>query len=92
MSLRLNRRSHAVHSLITVFIVVLIWRITMMQNDRQLTELKVKIHDIFVEVNSAEQEAERKAAKRRDLLTRRAIEDHFEQKKLKDAMLEYSFD
>lgn len=64
----------------------------MMQNDQQLTDIKTKIHDIFVEVDSEVQQAEKKAANMRNLEARRAIEDHFERKKLEEVLIDYRFD
>lgn len=63
----------------------------MMQGDQQLNELQAKIYDIFVEVDSETQEAQKKAASQRYLQARRAIEDHFEKKKLEQVLLDYDF-
>lgn len=64
----------------------------MMQSNQPLSELKSTIHDIFVEVDSAQQQAEAKAAKQRNLYARRAIEDHFERKKLEEMLGDYSLE
>ncbi len=64
----------------------------MMQNDHQLSELQTQIFDIFMELDSETQEAEKKAATDRCLHARRAIEDHFEKRRLHKALIEYDFE
>ena len=64
----------------------------MMRSDHQLSELQTQIYDIFVELDSESQEAEKKAASDRNLHARRAIEDHFEKKRLRKALVEYDFE
>ncbi len=64
----------------------------MMQNDQQLNKLQTQIFDIFMELDSETQEADKKAATDRCLQARRAIEDHFEKKRLHKALIEYDFE
>ncbi|MCW8885271.1 MAG: hypothetical protein OQK12_08435 [Motiliproteus sp.] len=64
----------------------------MMQGDHQLSELQTQIFDIFMKLDSETQVAEKKAASDRTLHARRAIEDHFEKKRLHNALIEYDFD
>ncbi|WP_207060675.1 PA3496 family putative envelope integrity protein [Motiliproteus sp. SC1-56] len=64
----------------------------MMRNDPQLNNLQSQIFDIFMELDSETQQAERKAACDRNLKARRAIEDHFERKRLRKALIDYDFE
>ena len=64
----------------------------MMRGDHQMSELQSQIFDIFMELDSETQEAEKKAASERSLHARRAIEDHFEKKRLHKALTEYDFE
>ncbi len=64
----------------------------MMRDDHQLSDLQTQIFDIFMELDSETQVAEKKAASERNLHARRAIEDHFEKKRLHKALIDYDFE
>lgn len=64
----------------------------MMRHDHDLEEIQSTIFDAAMEVDCASQQASKRAAIRRNLKTRRAIEDHFEQARLKKKLDEYDFD
>ena len=64
----------------------------MIRNDHHLSELKAQIFDIFMELDSENQEAEKKAANDRYLHARRSIEQLYEKRQLKKALVEYEFD
>ncbi|WP_210397203.1 PA3496 family putative envelope integrity protein [Motiliproteus sediminis] len=64
----------------------------MMQNDQELNELQTQIFDVFMELSSEDQQAERQAASARSLRARRGIEDHFEKKRLQRELTEFDFE
>ncbi len=63
-----------------------------MRSDNQVSEVQTQIFDIFMELDSKNQEAEKKAACSRNLKARRAIEDHFERKRLERELIDFDFD
>lgn len=64
----------------------------MIRKEHDLSELQTQIFDIFMELDSENQQAEQQAATARHLNARRAIEDHFERKRLRKSLVEYDFD
>ncbi len=64
----------------------------MMSHDHHLEEIQSTIFDAALELDCESQQASKKAAISRNLKTRRAIEDHFEQQRLKRNLGEYDFD
>ena len=64
----------------------------MMRHDQQMETLQEQVFDAAMEIDSETQQACKKAASLRTLKARRAIEDHFEQKRLKHNLKEFDFD
>lgn len=64
----------------------------MMRDDQQLNELQNTILDIFMELDSEASEVRQKEATARNLRARRAIEEHFEKKRLKADIKQFEFD
>ncbi|MEH6649606.1 MAG: hypothetical protein V7707_06185 [Motiliproteus sp.] len=64
----------------------------MMRHGQHLEQIQATMFDAMMELDSESQQASKKAAISRNLKTRRAIEEHFEQERLKQNLREYDFD
>jgi hypothetical protein len=64
----------------------------MMRHDQHLEEIQITIFDAAMELDCESKQASKKAAICRNLKTRRAIEEHFEQQRLQRNLKEYDFD
>ncbi len=65
---------------------------TGMPNDNRLSELQTQIFDIFMALDYETVDSLKNAAVHRNRHARRAIEEHFEKKRLQQALIEYDFD
>ncbi len=64
----------------------------MMRDPEQISELESTLFDIFMELESESKEAQEREATARSLRARRAIEEHFEKKRLRAALKNFDFD